>query len=133
QRRRARVNNSAAGAATLTAGNNDANGTPVSAESILVKFTWQDDLNMDGTVDISDAQIFANSYDNGATSGHTFVQGDLNYDGVVDISDAQIFANAYIIAPQLATLPEPSSFVLAGLGLAGLIVVRRRNARREHA
>src|SRR4029079_11158263 len=74
-------------------------GTPVSAESVLVKFTWQDDLNLDGTVDISDAQIFANSYDNGATSGHTFVQGDLNYDGIVDISDAQIFANAYIISP----------------------------------
>src|SRR4029079_4991861 len=74
-------------------------GTPVTSHSVLVKFTWQDDLNMDGTVDISDAQIFANSYDNGATSGHTFVQGDLNYDGIVDISDAQIFANAYIISP----------------------------------
>ena len=101
-------------------------GTPVSAESVIVKFTWQDDLNLDGTVDISDAQIFANSYDNGATSGHTFVQGDLNYDGIVDISDAQIFANAYIISPQLATLPEPSSFVLGVLGLLGFGVIARR-------
>jgi hypothetical protein len=31
----------------------------------------------------TDAQIFANSYDNGATTGHTFGQGDLNYDGIV--------------------------------------------------
>src|SRR6185295_5878857 len=101
-------------------------GTPVSLTSILIKFTWQDDLNMDGTVDNTDAGNFSNSYDNGATSGHTFVEGDLNYDGVIDNTDAGIFSNSYNVNPPLATLPEPSSFLLAGLGLLGLLFARRR-------
>ena len=54
------------------------------------------------------------------------MQGDLNYDGVVDISDAQIFANAYIISRQLATLPEPSSFLLGASGAIGVWLARRR-------
>ena len=107
-------------------GANPFDGTPVNAQSVLVKFTWQDDLNLDGVVDITDAAAFGNSYDGGATNGHSFAQGDLNYDGFIDASDAQIFRDAY--STSLAQLPEPSSFLLGGLGLLGLLFVRRRLA-----
>ena len=98
--------------------------SPVNAQSVLVKFTWKDDLNLDGVVDSSDAIVFGTNYDNGATTGHTFAQGDLNYDGVIDSSDAIIFGTAY--GTSFAHLPEPSTFVLAILGLIGLLAVRRR-------
>ena len=99
-------------------------GTPVNAQSLLVKFTWQDDLNLDGIVDITDASTFGNNFDFGATPGHTFAQGDLNYDGYIDITDSAIFGNAFNTS--LQHLPEPSTFVLAILGLAGLLALRRR-------
>ena len=103
-------------------------GTPVNATSVLVKFTWKDDLTLDGVVDSSDAIVFGTNYDNGATTGHSFAQGDLNYDGVIDSSDAIIFGTAYNTS--LAQLPEPSSFVLAALGAFMLAIAwRRRYAR----
>jgi len=54
---------------------NQFEGAAVNLHSVLVKFTWQDDMNLDGTVDISDAQILANSYDNGASTGHSVRAG----------------------------------------------------------
>ena len=105
-------------------------GTPVAAQSVLVKFTWQDDLNLDGVTDITDASAFGNNFDFGATHGHTFAQGDLNYDGVIDITDSAIFGNAFITG--LTPLPEPSSFLLAAIGLIGLLFARRTSRSRRY-
>ena len=120
-------NNDPSNALRFDNAGNPFEGTPVNTTSVLVKFTWKDDLTLDGVVDSSDAIVFGTNYDNGATTGHSFAQGDLNYDGVIDSSDAIIFGTAYNTS--LAQLPEPSSFVLAGLGLVGLLVARRRRAR----
>jgi len=110
-------------------GGNPFEGTPVNAQSLLVKFTWQDDLTFDGLVDGQDIGIINNNFDFGATTGHTFAQGDLNYDGVIDGQDLGIFNNAFLAESSFAQLPEPSSFVLAGLGLLGLLLARRRRGK----
>ena len=77
-------------------------------------------------IDERTGQTIAAVGNNGATTGHTFAEGDLNYDGKIDGLDAIIFSGHYDTG--LAHLPEPSTFVLAGLGLASLLFARRRRA-----
>ena len=55
-------------------------GWPVDTSSILVKYTWAGDLNLDGYVDDKDLNAF-----NPAGSGWT--SGDANYDGRVNGED----------------------------------------------
>jgi len=65
------------------------------ANDIIVKYTYNGDLNLDGAVDGSAATIFSTFYDNGATSGNTYAYGDLNGDGKIDGNDATIFSTVY--------------------------------------
>ncbi len=74
-------NGSVGGAVTSLSGFTD-----FSSNSILVKYTWFGDSNLDGAVDGSDYALI----DTGLTSGGTnagWVFGDLDYSGQVDASD----------------------------------------------
>ena len=97
-------------------------GVTVGTQTVIVKFSWVADLDLDGVVTSNDAIVFANSYTEGAPATHSV--GDLNYNGVFDTSDAILFANAY--SESLAHLPEPASLGVLALGSALLLMKRRK-------
>ncbi|MGL4512603.1 MAG: PEP-CTERM sorting domain-containing protein [Lacipirellulaceae bacterium] len=107
----------------------------------------QGDLNSDGQVTLADASVFAANWlfekrltwlgPNDQTASRavgdlsTRSRGDLNYDGTVDLSDWAILNNASPATAQFAMamiqgIPEPSSLLLASLGIVPL-GRRRRN------
>jgi hypothetical protein len=104
---------------------------------VLVKYTYFGDANLDGVVDGSDYTLIDNGYHNKLTG---WGNGDFNYDGVVDGSDYTLIDNAYNqdyaspaaaiasvatqIAPQGASVPEPS--MCAVVIIAGSLMSRRR-------
>jgi hypothetical protein len=57
-------------------------------------------------------------------SGAEWQDGDFNLDGVVDISDLAILGTNYGSGTAEATVPEPATLTLLGLG--ALAMIRRR-------
>jgi len=97
---------------------------------ILVKHTWYGDFDLDGTVTSFDFALldagFAGAKQYDSTVGWFF--GDANYNGIIDSQDYSLAVsgyNAYIGASNL-TLPEPSSLLLCGLSVVGLLTMCRR-------
>ncbi|MCX5672131.1 MAG: hypothetical protein NTU94_12505 [Planctomycetota bacterium] len=75
-------------------------GQPADLSTILVKFTYLGDLNLDGCVDgrvdDNDVTILGLHYDGGATNTHYWNEGDLfGYDGRVDDNDVTILGLTY--------------------------------------
>ncbi len=93
---------------------------PNPTRSVLVKYTWFGDSNLDGIVDGSDYALI----DTGFTSGGTltgWVFGDYDYNGIVDGSDYALIDTGF--TSQTGALPEP-----VGVGVLGLLfacLVRR--------
>jgi hypothetical protein len=110
-------------------GNLESQGGPlfsdqdVDLSTVLIKFTWIGDLNVDGLVDFQDLSVFNTNYDNGAVGGRYWSDGDFNYDGFIDFQDLSLFNTNY--DPTKPSLPEPGALgsLLATAGLCGL---RRR-------
>ncbi len=68
---------------------------PNPGSSVLVKYTWFGDSNLDGTVDGSDYALI----DTGFTSGNSlggWVFGDYDYNGLVDSSDYALIDTGFI-------------------------------------
>jgi hypothetical protein len=98
-------------------------GVNVDLTSVLVKFTYRVDLNLDGLVTDADAIVFSTNFENGAAAN--WAMGDLNFDRQFTDADAIIFSTYYETGG--ASLPEPVS---AGvLGLVGLLAIRRTRPR----
>jgi hypothetical protein len=70
-------------------------GVTVDDTSVLVRFTYSADIDLDWLVDLSDAVIMGTYFDFGATTGHHWYEGDLDYDGYIGISDAVILGTYY--------------------------------------
>jgi len=71
-------------------------GQPVDLSTILVKFTYLGDLNLDGCVDDNDVTFLNLFYDGGITTSHYWSQGDIwGYDGRVDDNDVTILGLTY--------------------------------------
>jgi hypothetical protein len=71
-------------------------GVPVDSSTVLVKFTYLGDLNLDGCVDDNDVTFFNLFYDGGITTGHYWNEGDIfGYDGRIDDNDVTILGLTY--------------------------------------
>ena len=93
-------------------------------QSVLVRFTYYGDANVDGIVDSRDFAAFATGY--GEVTGGIWANGDFNYDGKVNTIDFNSLAGnfgAVLSAGSLGTaVPEPSVLslvtLLAAMGFA---------------
>ena len=106
-------------------------GEPVDSSTILVKFTYNGDLNLDGCVDDNDVTFFNLFYDGGLTTSHYWNEGDIfGYDGRVDDNDVTILGLTYglgIGSPLGGAAPEPATLGLIALG--AIAIAGRRRAR----
>ncbi|MCX5671992.1 MAG: PEP-CTERM sorting domain-containing protein [Planctomycetota bacterium] len=104
-------------------------GEPVDSSTILVKFTYNGDLNLDGCVDDNDVTFFNLFYDGGITASHYWNEGDIfGYYGRIDDNDVTILGLTYgsgIGDPLSGAVPEPATLGLIALG-AVAIAGRRR-------
>ncbi len=107
------------------------NGVTVNDDSVLIKYTYFGDSNLDGFVTDDDLGYFLAGYGNDIT-GNPWVLGDYNHDGFTTDDDLGYFLAAYGSTPGLASdihaIPEPSILVLGtfvALGLSALSLRRR--------
>lgn len=117
-------------------------GNAVDSTTLLVKYTWYGDGNLDGAVNIQDLYLLASHFN---TAGTDWTGGDFNYDGLTNAVDLGLLARnwqAGISAPlgssldldvlltglglPVAQVPEPASAGLVALSLVKLVARRRR-------
>jgi hypothetical protein len=131
------------GVATATWG-----GVTVDATSLLVKYTYAGDANLNGKVDPDDLILLDRGF---ARGGSAWISGDFDYDGAVTSADYLLidkslarqstplsptyltqreaqFGSDYV-ATLVAAVPEPTPVL--GVGLAGAILAHRRRSTRR--
>jgi hypothetical protein len=87
-------------------------GVSIDDSSILLKYTFYGDANLDGAVDLNDLYRLATHW----KAAGDWVQGDFNYDGIVNVKDLTLLAinwQAGVGAP----ISTPLGSMLANLGL----------------
>jgi len=112
-------------------------GYTLPGNETLVKYTWYGDADLDGKLTSFDFALldagFAGTKQLDNSSGWFF--GDFDYNGLVDANDYASMNAGYIAyttgggtpaVPANSQLPEPSTLVLGGLGLIGLLTAYRR-------
>jgi hypothetical protein len=119
---------------TLAVVDNEALATPLASvdsttldsSSVVVKYTWFGDLNLDGVVNAADLALMGTL--NSTTTLPNWASGDLNYDGVINADDYALFQLGLAASggANISVTPEPSSAL--GLALIGLLAIRRRKA-----
>jgi autotransporter-associated beta strand protein len=98
-------------------------GVGVDSSSLLIKFTYFGDANLDGQVDVNDLGALATNWQ---ASG-VWTSGDFSYDGTVDVNDLGLLATnwqAGVGAPLTPTDGHPWAFAdaFASFGLMGATV-----------
>jgi hypothetical protein len=102
-------------------------GQSVDNTSLLIRYTFAGDANLDGKVNALDFNALASNF--GGASGKFWNQGDFNYDGAVNTADFTALSqnfNLVLPSPPLGGLvPEPGELFLAAV--CGGWALRRRS------
>jgi hypothetical protein len=131
--------------AALSAVKSSFGGLSVDASSILVKYTYFGDTDLDGDVDVADLGSLASAWQ---TSG-VWTSGDFDYNGSVDVNDLGLLATNWQagvgnpLGPSLAealaamglpsaAVPEPTWMGVMGVSL-GAMASRKRRYRKPTA
>ena len=129
-------------AANADLGYTSFSGQTVDNNDVLIKYTYFGDTDLNGVVDTAtDFDLYITGLTSGGSLGGWFY-GDFDYNGIVDSSaDFDLFITGLTSqgAPLLTAgiggsnlvqaVPEPSTFVLAGLGVLGFAGVQLRRRR----
>ena len=138
------ITSSTAAAATLTAlgvidnrdtepgigGLTDLEGEPVPADSVIVRYTWWGDADLDGKVDSNDYDRIDTNW-LFQTPNPRWSMGDFNYDGLIDSNDYDKIDTAWLLSgggilADGAPMPTPEPATLSLLALGGLAMAARR-------
>src|SRR5581483_9682672 len=106
-------------------------GQTIDADTVLIRYVYAGDTNLDGVVNTQDFQALASHFN---TSGTGWAAGDVNYDGVVNALDFNALASNFgqtLSAPSVGASLVPEPAALASIGVIGLLVSPGR--RRRHA
>jgi len=106
-------------------------GVPVNASSVLLKYTWNGDANLDGIVNADDYFLADSGF---ITQKGGWYNGDFNYDGIVNADDYFMIDSAFIgqtatLSGRIAAVPEPGMLRALGLGMMLLAGRVRRGTR----
>jgi hypothetical protein len=114
------------------------NGVTVNADSLLIKYTYFGDSNLDGFVTDDDLGYFLAGYGTDV-SANPWILGDYNHDGFTTDDDLGYFLAAYgatsgLSSDMIAIIPEPSTWALSLLSISSSYywcVKRQRNRARQ--
>ncbi len=85
------------------------------------------DFNSDGAIDLADFEILKSSFNESFSFSEGHSNGDATLDGIVNLQDFVRFRELFGAAgAPAAAVPEPSTWILAALGLLALTVCRKR-------
>jgi CubicO group peptidase (beta-lactamase class C family) len=106
-------------------------GQTVNENSILLKYTYYGDIDVNGQVDADDLTIFANNF--GKLTGAAQVDGDIDFDNDVDADDLTVFANNFgkgvgapLASGAVEAVPEPATWILLIVATLAASGVARR-------
>jgi hypothetical protein len=104
-------------------------GQTVDQSSVLVRYTFAADANLDGAVNSADFDALAGHFNSAAP---LWSSGDFNFDGTVNALDfnflATNFGSALSSVPLGTVVPEPSAALIASAAIL-LVRSRQRNCR----
>jgi hypothetical protein len=110
-------------------------GQQVTADSLLLKYTYYGDIDQNGQVDADDLTVFASNFGKIFIEGATQIDGDIDFNGAVNADDLTVFANNFnkgvgnpLAAASVQAVPEPGTWLL--VTFAFLVFVATRQAQR---